>query len=100
LMVLGELATAVELGLPLIVVCFVDESLALIDLKQQDRELARRAVGVGRFDVELIAAGLGGRGMVAADRRSLATALHEALGASTFTLIACPIDAASYRGRV
>lgn len=100
LMVLGELATAVELGLPLIVVCFVDESLALIDLKQQDRELERKAVGVGRFDVEQIAAGLGGRGVVAADREALADALGEALRASALTLIACPIEAGSYRGRV
>lgn len=100
LMVLGELATAVEQGLPLIVVCFIDASLALIDLKQQDRELGRRAVGVGRFDVERIAAGLGGRGVVAADRDSLAAALGAALEAATFTLIACPVEAQSYRGRV
>ena len=100
LMVLGELATAVEQGLPLIVVCFVDESLALIDLKQQDRGLERKAVGVGRFDVERIAAGLGGNGVVAANRDALAGALGEALRASTFTLIACPIEAQSYGGRV
>jgi acetolactate synthase-1/2/3 large subunit len=86
--------------LPLIVVCFVDESLALIDLKQQDRRLARNAVGVGRFDVAQVAAGLGGKGVVAADRDSLVSALNEALGAATFTLIACPIAAASYQGRV
>ena len=100
LMVLGELATAVEQGLPVIVVCFVDQSLALIDVKQQDRELARKGVGVGRFDVVRIAEGLGGKGIVAADRDSLARALETALEAPTFTLIACPIVADSYKGRV
>jgi hypothetical protein len=38
--------------------------------------------------------------VVAADRAALAAALEGALGASTFTLIACPIEAASYQGRV
>ena len=100
LMVLGELATAAELGLPLIVVCFVDRSLALIELKQQERQLARQGVGVGSFDVVSVAAGLGGKGVVATDRQELETALIAASAADRFTLIACPIEADSYQGRL
>jgi acetolactate synthase-1/2/3 large subunit len=100
LMVLGELATAAELGLPLVIVCFVDHSLALIDMKQEERQLARRGVAVGGFDVVKLAASLGGHGIVADDRQTLATALGQALEADRFTLIACPIAADAYRGRL
>ncbi len=100
LMVLGELATAAELGLPLVVVCFVDRSLALIELKQQERQLPRHGVGVAAFDVVRIAEGLGGRGVVAASREALERSLAAALVADRFTLIACPIEADSYQGRV
>ena len=100
LMVLGELATAVEQRLPLIVVCFVDHSLALIEVKQRERQLARRGVAVGAFDAVQLAAGLGGHGVVAADRASLAAALETALAADRFTLIACPIAEDAYDGRI
>jgi acetolactate synthase I/II/III large subunit len=100
LMVLGELATAAELGLALIVVCFVDRSLALIDLKQQERQLQRQGVGVGGFDVSRLAESLGGTGVVAADRQTLAAALQQALEDDRFTLVACPIAADAYQGRL
>ncbi len=100
LMVLGELVTATEQGLPIIIVCFVDRSLALIDLKQQERQLAQRGVGVGGFDVVDVARGLGGHGVVAGDRPALALALERALTSDRFTLIACPIAADAYRGRL
>jgi acetolactate synthase-1/2/3 large subunit len=100
LMVLGELATAAEQRLPIIVVCFVDRSLALIELKQQDRQLAPQGVAIGTLDVVRIAEGLGGRGVVVDDRAGLAAALEAALAADRFTLIACQIDADGYAGRV
>ncbi len=100
LMVLGELATAAELGLPIVVICFVDRSLALIDLKQQERQLARCGVGVGGFDAVRLARSLGGHGVVAGDRAALAAALEAALAADRFTLIACPIAADAYQGRL
>jgi acetolactate synthase-1/2/3 large subunit len=100
LMVLGELATAAEQRLPIIVVCFVDRSLALIELKQQDRQLARQGVAIGRLDVVRIAEGLGGRGVAVDGRAGLAAALETALAADRFTLIACQIDADGYVGRV
>ena len=100
LMVLGELATAVEQGLPLIVVCFVDHSLALIEAKQRERQLAQRGVGVGAFDAVRLAASLGGHGVVAANRADFAQALGTALAADRFTLIACPIASDAYDGRI
>jgi acetolactate synthase-1/2/3 large subunit len=100
LMVLGELATVAELGLPIIVVCFVDHSLALIDLKQQERQLRRHGVAIGAFDAVALAGSLGGHGVIADSRESLAAALRDALGASRFTLIACPIAPDAYQGRL
>ncbi len=100
LMVLGELATAVEQRLPIIVICFVDHSLALIEVKQRERQLAQRGVAVGAFDAVQLARGLGGNGVVAADRPSLEAALEQALKADRFTLIACPIATDAYDGRI
>lgn len=100
LMVLGELATAAEQGLSVIVVCFVDQLLALIEIKQRERQLAQRGVAVGAFDAVGLAKSLGGNGVVAADRQSLAAALEAAVASDRFTLIACPIDADAYDGRI
>lgn len=100
LMVLGELATAAEQKLPLIVVCFVDQALALIEVKQRERQLASQGVAVGAFDAEGLARSLGGHGVVAADRKSLTAALEQALAADRFTLIACPIRDDAYDGRI
>ncbi len=100
LMVLGELVTAAEQGAAVIVVCFVDQSLALIELKQQDRQLRRHGVAIGAVDLLEVAHGLGGRGAVATDRPSLEVALKDALNADGFTLIACQISADGYAGRV
>src|SRR3546814_5054441 len=44
LMVAGELSTAAELGSKVIVVVFVDASLALIDLKQRQRQMKNAGV--------------------------------------------------------
>src|SRR3546814_11609567 len=48
LMVAGELSTAAELGSKVIVVVFVDASLALIDLKQRQRQMKNAGVDFSR----------------------------------------------------
>ncbi|MDH3692163.1 MAG: thiamine pyrophosphate-binding protein [Gammaproteobacteria bacterium] len=98
-MVLGELATARDLRIPVIIVVFVDESLALIELKQ--RALGHENVGVdfGATDFPKVANALGGFGTLASTRADLKQAIAAALARDTFTLIACPIGKKAYDGR-
>ena len=99
-MVLGELATLRDLGLPVVIVVFVDESLALIDLKQRQRQLPAVGVDNGATDFAAVARALGGEGVSVASRDSLTSAMQAALAAERFTIIACRIDKAAYDGRL
>ena len=99
-MVLGELATLRDLALPVIVVVFVDASLALIELKQRGRQLPNQGVLFGRTDFPAVAEALGGHGVVADSRESLSSAIEAAFGAERFTIIACPIEDRAYDGRL
>ena len=90
-MVLGDLATVRDLKLPLPIVVFVDESLSLIELKQRNMQLGNLGVDFGGTDFPAVARALGGIGVTARDRDSLASAVQAALCADTFTVIACPI---------
>ncbi len=100
LMVAGELASAAALGLPVIFVVFVDRSLALIEMKQRQRQMANAGVDFGATDHAAIARAFGGNGVTVADRAALRAALVEAQDADTFTLIACEIDRRAYDGRI
>jgi len=100
LMGLGELATAAELGLAVVVVVFVDRSLALIEKKQREVQLPNSGVDLAAVDLAGAATALGGLGVTVRDRAGLEAALAGALAADRFTLIACEIDARSYDGRI
>ena len=99
-MVLGELASLRDLALPVVVVVFVDASLALIELKQRARQLPSHGVLFGRTDFPAVAEALGGRGVTAESREALSEALEQALADQRFTIIACPIDEGAYDGRL
>lgn len=94
---IGELATLRDLGLPVTVVLFQDQSLALIAMKQSASGLASRGVTLGNTDFATVARGFGGTGINVTDSESLAVALNEAASASKFTLIACGFDADAYK---
>ncbi len=100
LMVLGELATAAEMKLPVIFVVFVDASLALIEKKQRERQMKNTGVDFGSHDFAAIGQAMGGRGATVENRADLRAALTEALAADTFTVIAAKIDRRSYDGRI
>ncbi len=100
LMVAGELSTAAELGQNTIFVVFVDASLALIELKQRQRQMANRGVDFGRHDFAAIGQAFGGFGHTVTNRDELREALQEAQAAKTFTVIAAVIDRNSYDGRI
>ena len=98
-MVLGELATLRDLGLPLVVLVFVDASLALIELKQRGRNEPNSGVDFGATDFPAVARAFGGRGVAVSDRAGLRSALVEAFEADTFTLVAAEIGPRAYDGR-
>ena len=100
LMVAGELATAAELGVRPIFIVFVDASLALIELKQRQRQMANRGVDFARHDYAAMGRAFGGGGATVTTRDELRAALEAALVAPTFTVIAAVIDREAYDGRI
>ncbi len=100
LMVAGELATVAELGIKPIFLVFVDASLALIELKQRQRQMINHAVDFGLHDYGAIARAFGGDAYTVATRNELRAALEHAQKAETFTLIAATIERGAYDGRL
>ncbi|WP_050931924.1 thiamine pyrophosphate-binding protein [Aestuariivita boseongensis] len=100
LMVAGELATARELGVPVIFVVFVDASLALIELKQRQRQMTNRGVDFDRHDFAAMGRAFGGQGVTVRTREELRAALEAARGSETFTVIAAEIERGAYDGRI
>jgi acetolactate synthase I/II/III large subunit len=97
---LGELATLRDLGIPLLICVLVDESLALIELKQRAMQRPAAAVDFGGSDFPAIAAALGGHGVWIDDAEALASEAGLALGRSTFTVLACRIGKRAYDGLI
>lgn len=100
LMVAGELATAAEMGLKTIFVVFVDASLALIELKQRQRQMKNRGVDFAHTNFAAIARGFGGQGHRVTTKSELETALKAAQSSETFTLIAAEFDRKAYDGKL
>ncbi|TNJ43936.1 thiamine pyrophosphate-binding protein [Phaeobacter sp. B1627] len=100
LMVAGELATAAELGIAPVFVVFVDASLALIDLKQRQRQLPGTGVDFGHHDYAAMGRAFGGHGHSVRTRSQLRAALTEAMAADRFTVIAAEINREGYDGRI
>ncbi len=99
-MILGELVTLRDLKIPVVVVVYVDASLALIEKKQREMRYGNAGVDMVETDFVSIAQTLGGRAVVCEDRETMSKALEDAFDADTFTLLACRIDRKSYDGRI
>lgn len=99
-MVLGELATLRDRALPVVLVVFVDESLALIELKQRNSGLENLGVDFAATDFPAVAQALGGYGQWCDDRQTLGEAFQAALTRDRFTVLACRIGAKPYDGRL
>ncbi|KEJ89790.1 thiamine pyrophosphate-binding protein [Sulfitobacter donghicola] len=100
LMIAGELSTAKELGIKPIFIVFVDASLALIELKQRQRQMRNAAVDFGAHDFAAMGQAFGGAGHTATNRPELEAALKIAQSADTFSVIACVIERGAYDGRI
>ncbi|MEO1293832.1 MAG: thiamine pyrophosphate-binding protein [Pseudomonadota bacterium] len=97
---LGELATARDLKLPVLIVTLVDESLALIEKKQRESQRGNLGVDFPGSDFPAIAAALGGVGVWVDDEASLRTEAAQAFGRDTFTLLAVRIGRHAYDGKI
>ena len=97
LMSLGELALMAELQLPVVAVVLNDDSLALIDLKQEKLGLERQGVAFRSPNFAEIAKGFG----IAAERVTSQSEFERALGEAMRTkrpaLIEALVDPAEYR---
>jgi acetolactate synthase I/II/III large subunit len=94
----GELATLRDLGLPVIVCVLVDESLALIELKQRGSQRKNLGVDFGGTDFPAMARAFGGHGVWVDDEQSLANEARQAMTRKQFTLIAARISKRAYDG--
>jgi acetolactate synthase-1/2/3 large subunit len=79
LMCLGELSTAVEQGTHIIVIVFNDQSLSLIDIKQQASGFPSRGMRWQTPNFSQVMEGLGGRGYQVENLQQYRQALNEAL---------------------
>lgn len=95
-MALGELGVAQERGLDLVVAYLSDESLALIELKQQRMRLPTAGVRFRNPAVEPLAAAFGGKGWRARGPEAIAEAVRGAFAQGGLHLIEIPVDAAAY----
>ena len=94
----GELATLRDLKLPVILCVLVDESLALIELKQRGSQRANLGVEFGGTDFPALAKAFGGVGVWVDDVQTLATEAKAALKRDCFTLLAARISKRAYDG--
>ena len=100
LMVAGELSTAAEMGGNPIFLVFVDASLALIELKQRQRQMGNRGVDFDHHDFAAIGRAFGGYGHTVHNRAELRAVLEDAVNADKFTVIAAEIERGGYDGRI
>ena len=99
-MVMGELTTARDLGLPVIIVVFADASLALIEMKQRGLQYTNAAVDFPNTNYGNLAIALGGDGYVCSNRAELTNALTRALAADRFSIVSCEFPRGAYDGRI
>ena len=95
---LGELATVRDMKLPVIICVLVDESLALIELKQRSSQRKNVGVDFNGTDFVGVAAAMGGHGVWVDDVETLKNEATEALARDTFTVLACRISKRAYDG--
>ncbi len=97
-MVLGELATIRDVGLPIIIIVFVDESLALIELKQRAMKYENAGVDFKQTDFVSIGRAYGFHSEWIEDRQTFASELQAALPRERTTLLACRFPRQAYDG--
>ena len=99
-MTLGELGTAAELGLDLVLVYFSDQSLALIEEKQRRMRLPRLGVSFQNPEVTALAQAFGAEGRRVTEPGALTAEVAAAVARGGLTLIEAVIDPRHYARQV
>jgi len=97
-MVMGELSTLRDVKVPVLVFVFVDESLALIELKQRRMGLDNAGVDFEATDFPAVAKGFGLNGVWVDSCGELEQAISAALTTERSTVLACRIPRKAYDG--
>ena len=97
LMCLGELSTAVEQDIPIVIIVFNDQSLSLIDIKQQASGLPSRGMRWETPNFSKVMEGLGGKSYQVSDKEQYRQALDEALEIGSPVLIDVLFNPEGYR---
>ena len=95
-MAIAELQTATREKLPIIVLVFDDEEIALIRVKQEIKGIAPHGVHIGGVDWEKLGHAFGADAIVVETEQALASALSAALKSNGTTVIGARIDASGY----
>ncbi|MDO9498469.1 thiamine pyrophosphate-binding protein [Falsiroseomonas sp.] len=96
MMCIGELATAAQTGARLVTVVFNDSALSLIDIKQQQRQLAPAGVAFTPTNFAQVAEGFGVRGFHADTPEGYREALRAAFAVDGPSLIDVQVNPAGY----
>lgn len=96
LMAVAELQTSVKENLPIIVVVFDDQEIALIRIKQAIKGVKKFGVDIGGLNWESLAHGFGADGVVVDTPEKLGNAIQLALKSGRTTLVVARIDGSGY----
>lgn len=97
-MIIGELATLRDLQLPIIICVLVDQSLALIEMKQRSAQRKTLGVNFGGTDFPAVARAFGGYGAWIDNVETLRSETAKALTDSRLTVLACKLGPRAYDG--
>lgn len=97
---LPEMATASRLESPLVLVVFVDDSLSLPRVAQEQKHYAPLGVSLSSMDIPKIAEGFGVLGTMVEDEDGLRAALSDALTTTKPAIIAVRVNPHGYRRMV
>lgn len=97
-MVLGDLATVRDAKLPIIIIVFVDESLALIEMKQRAMNFENTGVDFEPTDFVSIGRAYGFHSEWVEDTQNLEAELTSALQRKNTSLLACRFSRQAYDG--
>jgi len=94
---LPEVATASRLNTPLVLIVFVDDSLSLARVAQEQKRYAPLGVSLSAMDIPKVAEGLGALGTMVEDEEGLRLALSDALNTTKPAIIATRVNPHGYR---
>ena len=97
MMCLGELCTAVEQQVKVIVIVFNDSALSLIDIKQQSRSMKPEGVRWRHHDFAATMEALGGVGIRVSNEQEFIEGMQQALACDGPSLLDVSIDPSGYR---